>query len=539
MTDLPRTFIIASGAYVDPELAAEFGRIPPAFLPIGNRRLFERQRALIGPDVGIVLLSLPDSFDPDESDTACMDALGITAVRVPDGLSLGESIVFVINVAAAAGGEVAILHGDTLLYGVPFGGVDCVSVDYEPPPEYQWAFATTDGERVREIHAERTDGDCAALTGFFCFSSAACLVQAITRSGGDFIAGLQRYSQLNVVRAVVAERWLDCGHTTTYHQSRRRLTTEREFNQLSVTRRVVRKSGRMSEKLEAEARWFESMPPEMRIFAPAYLGADCGELDVAGCKEFSYRTEYLYLPTLSDLFVFGRLPERTWSGVFEACDEFLTACKFHRVSADCEFLDFSYSDRTFRRLERYFGQEGIDGTDPCRYGGKWLPSLVEIVERSAAQIPPLAQSEWTFSHGDFCFSNTFYDARARVVRVVDPRGMTAAGVRTIYGDIRYDIGKMYHSVVGMYDHILAGNYVLTSRSLVDVSLQLPRSNRLDAICAIFLERKFGGLTPSEAAAPALAVLLFLSMLPLHSDDRRRQRALLANALRLFAKLDMT
>ena len=46
-----------------------------------------------------------------------------------------------------------------------------------------------------------------------------------------------------------------------------------------------------------------------------------------------------------------------------------------------------------------------------------------------------------------------------------------------------------------------------------------------------------GRTPAEMAAPAIVVLLFLSMLPLHDDRPERQRAFLANALRLFRDLE--
>ncbi len=39
-------FLIMSGAYVGQELESEFGRIPPSFLPLGNRPLFQHQVAL-------------------------------------------------------------------------------------------------------------------------------------------------------------------------------------------------------------------------------------------------------------------------------------------------------------------------------------------------------------------------------------------------------------------------------------------------------------------------------------------------------------
>src|SRR5262245_11986501 len=51
--------LIASGAYLPPELASEFGRLPPAFLPVMNRRLIELQVDEFGGRFDRVFLTLP------------------------------------------------------------------------------------------------------------------------------------------------------------------------------------------------------------------------------------------------------------------------------------------------------------------------------------------------------------------------------------------------------------------------------------------------------------------------------------------------
>lgn len=38
--------LIMSGSYVQQELGAEFGSIPPSFLPLANKRLFKHQVSL-------------------------------------------------------------------------------------------------------------------------------------------------------------------------------------------------------------------------------------------------------------------------------------------------------------------------------------------------------------------------------------------------------------------------------------------------------------------------------------------------------------
>lgn len=529
---MTRTFLITSGAYVEPELEAEFGRLPPAFLPLGSRRLFQHQRAIIGDFASRMLLSLPESFAVDEADRALLQELEIETIFVPEGLSLGESLIYVINVTAVAGAPLSILHGDTLLRGLDFQAVDAVSVEASPPPSYRWGFASAEGGVVRITPGGKAGPNDHALSGYFSFASTALLVQAVTRRGGDFLAGLMEYADTRSMAPLAAAEWLDFGHAGTYHQSRRRVTTEREFNRLTATRRTVVKSGTAPAKLEAEARWFEGMPPALRLYAPAYLGRKSAEQD------FSYELEYLHLPTLADLFVFGRLRREAWDGIFQACDEFLSRCAEYPGGMEAtEGAQGLYLEKTLHRLHVYARNEGIDLNAPCRFNGAWLPSLEQMVALAAQAVPAPLAKHLMLVHGDFCFSNILYDTRASMIRVIDPRGVDSAGRFSIHGDIRYDIGKLYHSAVGLYDYIIAGNCHVRRRGATDLILELPDTPALRQIRSSFLGSRFADLTPQEAGAPAIATLLFFSMLPLHSDDKNRQNALLANGMRLFLELD--
>ena len=53
--------LIMSGSYVQQELGAEFGSIPPSFLPLANKRLFKHQVSL-GHDGQAIYLVLPEDF---------------------------------------------------------------------------------------------------------------------------------------------------------------------------------------------------------------------------------------------------------------------------------------------------------------------------------------------------------------------------------------------------------------------------------------------------------------------------------------------
>jgi len=534
------TLLIASAAYCEPELVAEFGRLPPAFLPVGNRRLFVHQRALLPRGAGRrVLLSLPEDFAPDPSDDALLDALGIERVAVPVGLTLGQSLVYVINVAAlarsAAGSPFAVLHGDTLVRDLDPAWRDVAAVA-EPPADYRWDALPGPPPSAGEAAPLLSGRE--VLSGFFAFSDPAALVQEITRAGGDFVAGLARYRAARGLEPRRVAGWLDFGHLNTFHQSRRRITTERAFNRLRIGRNAVEKASEHGEKLAAEAAWFEALPPALRLHAPRYLGA---ARDAATGRVESYRVEYLHQPTLADLFVFGRPGRARWREIFAACDRVLTDFAAQPAPPETAArVRGLLREKTLERLEAFArgaAGEGVRLDQPCRLGAAWLPPLARVAELAAEAVPPAEPRHLGLSHGDFCFSNLLWDARSGLVQAIDPRGTDAAGEAFAFGDIRYDLGKLGHSALGRYDFIVAGYRALRRHGPLHFDLDLPRGPAVAEAEEEFLATRFAGMTPAEAAAPAIGVLLFLSMLPLHADDPERQLAFLANAMRLFLALD--
>lgn len=526
------TFLITSAAYVEAELIAEFGKLPPAFLPLGNRRLFAHQHEMIAPHASRIIMSLPESFTPDATDEARLKHLGIETMYLPEHLSLGESIVYAINMAGCGHGPVAILHGDSLLTGFDYDLVDALSVSELPPPAgYRWAWARPSEDGLEILLTETAPvSDDMAINGFFAFSDGLALVQMITRNRGDFIAGLADYARYHHMTPLQAHYWFDFGHSSTYHRSRRKVTTEREFNTLTSAVRSITKSGRNNEKIAAEANWFESLPYSLRVYTPSYLG----NIEEAG--KFSYSLEYLHNPSLADLAVFGRLEAISWERIFASCDEVLSALATHMKHApSVEGANGLYLEKTLHRLELLAANRGFSLDAPCRFNGQNMPSLRKIAEIVAAEIP--AAHDLTLVHGDFCFSNVLYDMRGDLIRMIDPRGIDHFGRVSNLGDIRYDIAKLYHSAIGLYDHIIAGNFELNQFSSLDFTLALPNTKTVHIIQDAFLGQEFVGMTSSQASSLPIAILLFLSMPPLHSDSPIRQSALLANALRLFSIFD--
>jgi len=534
------TVLITSGAYVGVECVAEFGRLPPAFLPVGNRRLYERQIELLqtaGPTR--ILLSIPEDFEPDGFDLGRFDELGVELVRVPENLGLGESVVFVLNVTAPGDGALRILHGDTLIEGIAFDETDVVSIG-SSDEYYLWAewHEEAQGQGVPALIDEfPSDGAPKRhLSGYFSFSSSHLLVQSITRARGDFIGGLMAYSANRRLRPLETGAWMDFGHLQTYYQSRTRMTTQRAFNDLQITRRAVTKSSRDTHKMMAEATWYERLPRGLKAFTPHLL-----DMSTEG-KQVSYRVEYLHHLPLSDLYVFGRLPKVVWRAVFRALDEWVSACAEHFPEEPLREIAATvplYREKTLERLERFEASTGTSLDTPWTFNGRLLPSLREIAETAAAAVPAPDMSDIRVIHGDLCFSNVLYDFRTHQVKLIDPRALNGHGEPTIYGDRRYDLAKLHHSVVGLYDFIIAGQYRLECGPGYRIDFDVSREPRIREIQEEFLATRFGGLSLCEAASLPISILFFLSMLPLHADQPRRQMAMMANALRLYCELAQT
>jgi hypothetical protein len=524
-----RSVVITSAAYVGSEIAAEIGNLPPALLPLHNRRLFEHQVALFPREQHDVYLSLPEGFALDRIDAEKLAALGVRVVFVPTGLSLAESLLFVMTTTGLFSGPVRVLHGDTLMRSLPLDRDD-MFIAGRTSYYYPWAEYQLDARGAARFE----DGlwrrkESLVVAGYFAFADAALLIRSLATARGKFVTALNVYSAERGLVPDVSEEWFDFGHLQPYFASRARYTTERSFNQLRAGEHVIAKHSEDARKIAGEADWFARLPGALRRFTPQLLSS--GPSPRGGHQ---YELELLRLIPLSDLFVFGQLPQLVWSSIFDACDDWLTSCRAYPAPAG--HIDRSrelYLPKTLQRLESFSRTRGFDIEGDLAYGDRRVPGLRRIAERAAAAIPPLADGDLSVIHGDFCFSNILYDHRSSAVKVIDPRG----GV-DLHGDPRYDVAKLHHSVIGLYDFLLAGRYWFEEEGGRRFTIRFPIEPSHRDVQNLFAERRFaGGLSGADPAILAASTLLFLAMLPLHDDAPARQRAFVANALRLFVELE--
>ena len=511
--------IINSGTYIVPEFQSELGRIPPCLLPLGNRKLIEHQvEALSCLNDSTLFVTLPDDYDLYADDQLLFDKLAVRVLRVSPEMSLAEAVLVAVSSAALVGssGEVHLLHGDTLLYDFPQGKSDILGVGI-PQDSYSWQKEVSD-------YSEQS-----VWCGYFSFQSMPTLIQCLAVAKNSFVDAVNIYRQKKGMETHFFTSWFDLGHINTYFKSRARITTERAFNDLRIAQNIVWKTGLPKKKIEAEAHWYQTIPTKIKRFVPQLIDADFN------ADTPSYQLEYLPLVPLNELFVHGRKEALGWHAIAEQLIDFLqeATSSFSLNQSENQQIKQDYTclvaDKTRNRLMLFSQENNFDLSKPISFRGITMPCVQELAEECINASLRIGCRPAVL-HGDLCFSNILFNSRQDQLKLIDPRGLTADGHFSIYGNQFYDIAKLMHSVVGLYDFILAGRYTYCEKTPYNFDLTFSINAEIKNIQSIFKNL----LNPliSFQDVKALVVLLFLSMLPLHSDRPDRQKAMLANAYKI-------
>lgn len=501
--------IILSGQYVNQELQVEFGQIPPAFLPVGNRRLYEFQIANIKNNNtdSLIYITLPKTYNLSDWDKLELDRENVKVIFVDEHFSLGQSISYVLASMSDLTQEVSIYYGDTLFRN----SIACtgdVAFVAKPDHNYLWLSLGKDSQTV--------------FCGYLKVCKPISLIKALIQSDFDLESGLYQYNSIYPIAKIVRNDWLDFGHLNTYFNSKTIVTTERAFNSLEINKNYVLKKSEKDTKLEAEAVWFSSIPEEIAHFTPRLISYGKQH------SGYYYKLEYLYHPTLTELFVFGHQPAVVWERMIGACFDFINQCQTvnHGSSEYDENFYQALILKNKERLESFLLEyprysEPVADVD----GEEYL--LREILEACHQLIEP--HSRKTFVHGDLCFSNILYDFRKNDIKVIDPRGISFDGAMTSLGDTRYDLAKLCHSAIGKYDFIVSDTFSIEDDGY-RLKLTLPDHN-VDLSDNIRDNIERMGFSFNEIMA--MTCTLFLSMLPLHYDKPLRQQAFIATAIKLY------
>ena len=100
------------------------------------------------------------------------------------------------------------------------------------------------------------------------------------------------------------------------------------------------------------------------------------------------------------------------------------------------------------------------------------------------------------------------------MKLIDPRARF--GKKGIYGDLKYDLSKLRHSLVGNYDFIVNGFYSLKQHGNNQFELNI-LENEYNSTLKYYFDEKIKSLNIDPKQICFLEALLFYTMIPLHGD----------------------
>lgn len=507
-------------------------------------------RPIISWVVGSVLrgttgpITLVLNGDDAELTAFCRSRFGrksrLNIVTIKNSASILHTLQAGYQAVKKKDGGIRVILGDTLLTGADFTEGDYVWVSDYRYDSGSWCVVTTDVAQQVKGYLNKVPGLPSeahkALVGRYDFSKGetlgAALEEALAAGKREISDVLELYGHRAplTARTIPSSSWIDFGHLEGIAKARARLMESRAFNSLRLHEilPIITKTSTQTAKLRQELDWYNQLPGELAALTPRIFETS-GDDHSAVLK-----MEYYGYGTLAEKFLFFDLSPGFWANVLSRLMGIVSLFKqFPAPETGSEInLYRVYCDKTLRRFSD-LRQQGngwaalldmetvtINGTE---YKGP--PVLTDYIHTRCEELCQTASC--SIVHGDLCFNNILYDISSGVVKLIDPRGEFGGGAPSIYGDPRYDIAKLRHSYCGNYDHIVEGDFEVSMNGdaytfTVFKDRQDERDNLFDELC------RDQGYAVTDIRF--IEALLFLSMIPLHSESLARQTAFFLNGL---------
>ena len=537
------TLIIPSAKLV-PEELQKLGKLPAVIYPVNQRIVFEYLYEQYHQICGEIRVICHEKADKVHRRLSAYEQSSVVILNLPQLGDLGDTVLYGLEQVKT---PVVINFADTIVMDdMTSCGKDgfFYAEDYESDT---WTFFEEEEGVITRIYDKcpSTGREKKKLfVGVFWVSDVeyfrSCLQNAMrsrTEDRNTFYHALCLYSKRHAMVGIQADSWFDIGHEETYYSSRLAVRA-RTFNHITIDkeRGILRKSSEDRDKFIGEILWYLKLPSDIEYVRP---------------RIFRYSTEYenpfiemeyyAYL-TVHELFLYGDLSLNQWEKVFRrirfVCKDF----RRYQVLDEIEkrkSLEDMYYVKTMQRLERLretgtfetFFAHGF-----CINGVRYH-SLESIVALLKVEIPKQLYEVNTFCiiHGDLCFSNIMVDENFSFIKVIDPRGKF--GSYDIYGDFRYELAKLLHSVDGKYDFIIKDLYqVEYDLEQGHIAFSIRDRQREYDLCQIFLDVFREEIGDDLKKIEFIEALLFLSMIPLHSESLAQQVVMLGTGIELLARV---
>lgn len=541
-----KALLIPSAILVPYEMRAKMGYVPSCLFPLHDKtmlqHIFEKYKKKVDLIYIVVYKGKEKVYD-----YISLKKLPIQIIELDSLQDLGHTISYGIKYILDKNPDTDYLYinfADTLLSNpIDNSNNDRIFYAKEPYSEEWTYFQHNNGVLSNIVDKQLSEnfneekGD--VFTGVFEISHIKTFCSFFSKKTDfdqqnidSFYIALEKYSKSYPFECILSGRWFDVGHTDRYFQAQTNVAS-RSFNFIDIDseRGILTKHSENREKLIDEIEWYLRLPKQLKYLTPRIYDYSINQSNPY------ISMEYYGYNTVHEKYVFGNIQKSLWRKIFK---------KIHFVLKDMERFSTTYDeDKQTKAMYEIYIKKTIDRLETLRHDKNfhsffdnpiiinkklysslnwYIINLPSIIEK---QLLISNQKPFCVIHGDLCFANILVESNLCFLRFIDPRGKF--GDYDIYGDQRYEIAKLLHSIDGNYDYIIEDLFSVSVENN-SIMFDIPKINK--QILKIFKE-VFADMLHDYNEILLIESLLFLSMIPLHNDAVNRQYAMLATGIQLL------
>lgn len=545
-----KALLIPSALLVPSDMRNKFGELPTALFPLGNKtmieRLYDKYKDIV--DVIYIVVKRKQLLINDYINSK---KLPIRIIELDELRDLGYTIQY---------GMEFILGQEPLIDYIYVNFADFLLDEHVPINNHnffyyasgmstdEWTYFKDNNGIITDIldkcplsENHQISNFSEIFVGLFGFTNPHYFLELLKQYSNvqsdmdTFYQAIFTYSQEYPFTILHSQNWFDVGHSDNYSKATTSVAA-RSFNSIEIDeqRGILKKRSENKEKLVNEIRWYLRIPNKLQYLLPRVYDYSLDLTDPY------VSMEYYGYHTLHESLVFGDLPLVKWQAIFQKLlfainDMGKFTVTGERIQFEAALRDI-YLQKTFDRLDMMRNEPDFHSffENTITINGKEYRSLNEYLKMLPQLIEKLVvytfTGQFNIIHGDLCFANILIEDTYDFIRVIDPRGKF--GTFDIYGDGRYELAKLMHTLEGKYDFIIEDMFDI---DVIGNTIEYHVHKQIDNITNVFLD-VFRESIDNIQAVRLIEATLFLSMIPLHSDYKQRQFAMLATGVMLLEQV---
>jgi len=526
--------LILSGGEIPKEMQKFFGKISSGLIPInGKPVIFSTIDNLISHGYNKIAITV--GYNKNNLikilNYRYNDELKIDFVEIDWKKSPGNSIIKALKNIKEE--KLLVVLGDTVINNDYFKFIDkqkdFVISSKKFSDSSKWCIVETKNGKIKSIYDKKKELNIginfSALIGVYYFSSVKILKNISKKYQHykkiEISSLLEEYKKINKIIVKIESNWHDVGHKNNYFSSKKELLQSRFFNYLELDEKngIVTKKSQNIEKLKNEINWYKLIPNQIKIITPRIISSRIN-------NNPNLVMEHIDFSTLTEIWLYGNISYKNWQSILDDLKNIINIFQINKKVVPKTDYEQIYITKTLDRIQELISSNPIFkklfNYEYVKINGKVYDNWNKLSEKIFLKINKLfCKDDNCLIHGDLCFSNILYDIPNNQYRIIDPRGKWG---NSVFGDIKYDLAKLRHSIVGGYDSINNGLFSIDQKdnSLKINILKPTQYEKISNDFDLWISKSW-----NLEQIKMIEGLLFISMIPLHNEDIKKQLAFYA------------